>query len=366
MHLPESCFLSVSTKRIVLLGRTGSGKSHLANTIFGEQSFETNDSPNSGTRKCEAKTKSVNGRSITLIDTPGFFDVGRKEDEVKHAIMSCITECSPGPHAFLILLKVDKFTLQEKDVIKNIRQCFTEEALKYAVIVFTHGNQLPKGITIEEFVSQNSDLSHLVKECGGRCHVFDNKYWMNKQQNNYRSNQHHVEELLKTIDKMVMENNGGYYTNEMLQTVDIEIQKEVELITRSSGNMPEEEIRKIARTTVCNRLLVQLVGTATGALLGAFFGVAAMIKLVITAVQQSAGLINVLKKVPPLGGALVMGEVSTVAAVLGVTTGVFAATGGVAGGVIGSNAAEGAETVREAAEWAAKAVKNKGQSIVKF
>ncbi|KAJ8286103.1 hypothetical protein GJAV_G00034590 [Gymnothorax javanicus] len=350
-----------TTRRLVLLGKTGSGKSSLANTIFGEELFLTYDSPNSGTRECQAETKSVNRRSITVIDTPGFFDSERSEDELKSEIVRCITECAPGPHAFLIVLKVDKFTEHEQAVITKICQYFSEDALKYAVIVFTHGNQLPEGMKIEEFVSQNKNLRDLVRKCRGRCHVFDNKYWQNNLQNDYRNNQFQVEDLLNTIDKMVMENNGGYYINKMLKVVEEELQKEEELMRRSSGNMSAEEIREQAKAKVSDRFLIQLAGTATGAVLGALFGVAAMVKLVITALQNPA-LMKVLK-MSEIGGAVAAVGGAEVAIAAGFAVGV--AAGGVIGGKKGHEESEKAQTPLEAATMAATAVINEGNATLK-
>ncbi|XP_070785819.1 GTPase IMAP family member 7-like isoform X2 [Enoplosus armatus] len=306
--------MDVSNRRIVILGKTGAGKSSLANTIFGEKLFHIDHSFSSGTSECKAETRSVNGRSLTLIDTPGFFDTDRSEEDLKPEIVRCITECAPGPHAFLIVLKVEKFTEHEQAVIKEINQCFSEEVFKYAAVLFTHGDQLPEGQKIKDFLRKNTFLSDLVKKCGSRCHVVDNKYWNEKPKDEYRSNPFQVEELLNTIDKMVMENKGSCYTNEMLQVVEEEIEQEEELIRQSSGNMSEKEIREQAKDRVATKLSVRLAGIGTGVLLGALSG--------------------------------------------------SAAVGAVIGGFTGYHAAEGADTPWEAAERTAGTLKDGAFSVI--
>ncbi|XP_076018632.1 LOW QUALITY PROTEIN: uncharacterized protein LOC143010269 [Genypterus blacodes] len=337
------------TRRIVVLGKTGAGKSSLSNTIFGEYMFPTNSSANAGTGDCRAESRSVNGRRVTMIDTPGFFDPDRSDQDLKREIVKCVTECSPGPHAFLIVLKVDKFTVQEKEVIAKISQVFSEEAFKFATVVFTHGDQLDEQKTIQEFVNQNESLRDLVRKCGGRCHVIDSKHW-NGSQENYRSNAFQVTKLLNSIEKMVMKNKGSCYTNEMLQVVEREIQQAEAHIRDSCDNMTPEEIRKEAKKVVFKRFLITLAGTATGAVLGAFLGVAAMVGVVIMAVRQTTAI--------GIQGAVGGGMIGAVTAgtVLAASTAVIATAGAVAGGAIGYNAIEAAETPGEAAEMAAKAV----------
>ncbi|XP_074480394.1 GTPase IMAP family member 7-like [Sebastes fasciatus] len=287
-HFTVNSIMAVSnTTRIVMLGKTETVKSCLANTIFVEKLFTIGYTLNSETRECRAETKSVNGRSITLIDTPGFFNTDRPEEEIKHDIVRCITECAPGPHAFLIVLKVEKFTEHEQAVITELNQYFSEEVFKYATVLFTHGDQLDEGKTIEDFVHQNKLTSELVNKCGGRCHVVDNKYWKNNQQDEYRNNKFQVEQLLKSIDKTLEANEGRYYTNEMLQAVEDQLQQEEARIRQSSGHMSEKEIREQAKDRVSKDLSIKLAGIATGALLGALLGVVFVVGQVVTVLKKS-------------------------------------------------------------------------------
>ncbi|XP_045919843.1 GTPase IMAP family member 9-like [Micropterus dolomieu] len=253
--------------RIVLLGNTGAGKSSLANTIFGEDVFKRENPPFCGTSECRAESKSVHGRRITLIDTPGFFDTHRPEEDMKRQIVSWITECTPGPHAFFIVLQVAN-SEQDRLVTKIIKY-FPTEAFKYAVVVFTHGNQLPEGMKIEEFVSKNKNLSDLVKKCGGRCHVVDNVVWKNNQQDEYRKNNIQVAELLNTTDKIVMENKRSCYTNKMLQAVNREI--------KEGGNTTSVGNTAINKLTISKNVWIKLTGPAAESLAKAFCGPAAVV-----------------------------------------------------------------------------------------
>ena len=78
-----------------------------------------------------------------------------------------MTLAAPGPHAFLIVISLGRFTPEEKSTDEAI-ELFGENACRYTMVLFTHKDTLEKK-TIEEFLnSGDADLKQLVKDCDDR------------------------------------------------------------------------------------------------------------------------------------------------------------------------------------------------------
>ena len=198
-------------------GITGAGKSSAGNFILNKTVFAKKRGFIHGTDKCSAATSTICGKTVKIIDTPGFFDAFTPTEQNFMEVSRALTFAKDGINAVAFVMDYNRYTEQSEKAIQQLLKFKDIQQFLFVLLTHAEDDGKTKAAT-DELIQQVVSDPHCPSGLKDLMHLVDNRVIMLESvvttAESYQLQKR--EEFITMIDTIHKSNGSKAYTNVIL------------------------------------------------------------------------------------------------------------------------------------------------------